>query len=211
MKKSLIAITIVLLVTGALFASSSWIGAQGTVATQKHTTTSTIFRFEFEQENTKNQAGLNIEGTIYPGDSSVGIGFQAGGSKIFKATNNDTEVTWSDYPPTMNIGALAKFKIGMSEMLALELGAGLMYERTTTTYDFGLFEARTDLNTLSVLTAADVVVHIGDSLALIGGVGVSFPLTTQGTYTDNFDTSIKEDFDVKGYTFSGKVGVGLSF
>ncbi len=207
MKKSLIAITIVLLVTGVLFASSSWIGAQGTVSQQKNTTTVG----SLEQETTTNFAGLNVAGTIYPGDSSVGIGFQAGGSKIFKATNNDTEVTWSDYPPTMNIGALAKFKIGMSEMLALELGGGLMYERTTTTYDFGLFEARTDLNTLSVLTAADVVVHIGDSLALIGGVGVSFPLTTQGTYTDNFDTSIKEDFDVKGYTFSGKVGVGLSF
>jgi len=106
---------------------------------------------------------------------------------------------------------MAKVKVGMSEMLALELGAGLMYERTINTYDILGYEAETTLNTLSVLTAADLVVHLSDSLALIGGVGVSFPLITQGTYTDNVGTSIEDEYDVKGYTVSGKVGVGLSF
>ncbi len=106
---------------------------------------------------------------------------------------------------------MAKFRAGMTEMVALELGAGLMYERTVATYEFLGFEAEATLNTLSVLTTADLVVHLSDSLALVGGVGVSFPLTTQGTYTDNVGTSIEDDFDVKGYTVSGKIGVALGF
>ncbi len=96
-------------------------------------------------------------------------------------------------------------------MVALELGAGLMYERIINTYDILGYEAETNLNTLSMLTSADLVVHLSDSLALIGGVGVSFPLTTRGTYEDNVGTSVEDSYDVKGYTVSGKVGVGLSF
>jgi len=83
MKKTLILVTIILLVSGFLFASPSWIGAQGTVSQQENTTTVG----SVEQETTTNLAGLNIAGTIYLGKSPVGIGFQAGASKIFKATN----------------------------------------------------------------------------------------------------------------------------
>lgn len=207
MKKAFIAVTIILLVTGALFASPSWIGGQGIVSNQKNTTTVGAI----EQETSTNLAGLNIAGTIYPGDSPLGIGFQVGVAKIFKATNNDTEVEWSDYPATWNIGAMAKFKIGMSEMLALELGAGLMYERTTTDYDFGLYESTTNLDTLCMLTAADLLVHLSDSFALVGGIGVSIPLTTKGTYNDNLGISTEDTFDVKGYTVSGKLGVAFGF
>ncbi|HKM08404.1 MAG TPA: hypothetical protein VJ869_15715 [Sphaerochaeta sp.] len=207
MKKAFIAVTIILLITGTLFASPSWIGAQGVVSNQKNTTTVGAIK----QETSTNLAGLNIAGTIYPGDSPLGIGFQVGAAKIFKATNNDTEVEWSDYPPTWNIGAMAKFNIGMSEMLALELGAGLMYERTINTYYILGYEAETTLNTLCVLTAADLLVHLSDSFALVGGIGVSIPLTTKGTYNDNLGISTEETFDVKGYTVSGKLGVAFGF
>lgn len=207
MKKTLIACMIILLVSGALFASSSWIGGQGVVSYQKNTTTV----LGTEQENTTTLAGLNLAGTIYPGDMPLGIGFQVGASKIFKATNDSTELEWEDYPLTWNGGVMAKFRANMTEMIALELGAGLMYERTITTYDFGPYESNTTLNTLSMLTAADVVIHLSDSLALIGGVGLSFPLTTKGTYEDNLNISYEEEFDVKGYTLSGKVGVGFGF
>lgn len=207
MKKSLILCTIILLVTGFLFASPSWIGVQGTGAYQQNTTTIG----GVEQENTATLGGMNIAGTIYPGESPLGIGFQFGASKTFNAKRGSTELNVDDYPLTYNGGVMAKFKASMSEMLALEFGAGLMYERTINTYDILGYEAVTTLNTLSVLTAADLVVHLSDSLALIGGVGVSFPLTTKGTYEDNIGTSVEDEYDVKGYTFSGKVGVGLSF
>ena len=207
MKKSLITITIVLLVTGTLFASPNWIGAQGFISSQHNTTEIG----SVDQENTATLGGMNIAGAIYPGESPIGIGFQFGTAKTIKAARNSVELDVDDYPQTLNIGAMAKYKLGMSDMLALELGAGLMYERIINTYDILGYEAVTTLNTLSVLTAADLVVHLSDSLALIGGVGVSFPLTTKGTYTDNVGTSIEDEYDVKGYTLSGKVGVGLSF
>ncbi len=207
MKKSLIAITIVLLVTGALFASPSWIGALGNVSYQHNTTDIS----GLEQKNTATLAGLNIAGTIYPEESPLGIGFQLGAAKTIDASRGSTELNVDEYPLTWNGGVMAKFKVAVSEMLALEIGAGLMYERIINTYDIAGYEAETTLNTLSVLTAADLVVHLSDSLALIGGVGVSFPLTTKGTYEDNIGLSVEDEYDVKGYTFSGKVGVGLSF
>ncbi|HAF85701.1 MAG TPA: hypothetical protein DCG32_04905 [Sphaerochaeta sp.] len=207
MKKTLILCTIILLVTGFLFAAPSWIGVQGVGSYQQNTTTID----GDEQEHTANLGGMNIAGTLYPGESPVGIGFQFGASKTMKATRGSTELVVEDYPLTYNGAVMAKFRAGMSEMLALELGAGLMYERTITTYDILGYEAETNLNTLSVLTSADLVVHLSDSLALIGGVGASFPLTTKGTYEDSVGTSIEDEYDVKGYTVSGKVGVGLSF
>ncbi len=207
MKKSLILFTVILLVTGFLFASPSWIGVQGVGAYQQNTTTIG----GSEQKNTATLGGLNIAGTIYAGESPLGIGFQFGAAKTLNAQRDSTDLNVEDYPLTWNGGVMAKYRLGMSEMLALEFGAGLMYERIINTYDFGSYEAETNLNTLSMLTAADVVVHLSDSLALVGGIGVSFPLTTKGTYEDNIGTSLEDEFDVKGYTFNGKVGVGLSF
>lgn len=207
MKKSLFLITSILLATGLLFASPSWIGVQGVGAYQQNTTTIGVV----EQENTATLGGMNIAGTLYPGESPFGVGFQFGAAKTINAKRGSTDLNVDDYPLTWNGGVMAKFKIGMSEMLALELGAGLMYERIINTYDILGYEAETNLNTLSVLTAADLVVHLSDSLALIGGVGVTIPLTTKGTYKDIIGTSIEDEYDVKGYTFSGKVGVGLSF
>lgn len=206
MKKSLIVIMIVLLVTGALFASPSWIGGQGIVSNRKNTTKIG----GVEQETSTNLAGVNVAGTMYPGESAIGIGFQFGAAKIFKATNNDTEVTWSDYPPTWNVGAMAKFKLGMSDVLALELGAGLMYERTVATYEFLTIPSQTTLNTLSILTAADLVVHLSDTFALIGGIGVAIPVSTQATY-ELLGATIEPDLKITGYTITGKLGAGFSF
>ena len=207
MKKPLILCTIILLVSGFLFASPSWIGVQGTGSYQQNTTTIS----GGEQDNTATLGGMNVAGTLYAEGAPVGIGFQFGASKTIEATRGSTDLNVEDYPLTWNGGVMAKFKVGMSEMVALELGAGLMYERTITTYDILGYEAETTLNTLSMLTAADLVVHLSDSLALIGGVGVSFPLTTQGVYEDNVGTSIKDEYDVQGYTLSGKVGLALGF
>jgi len=206
MKKTFILLTVILLVSGFLFAAPSWIGVQGTGSYKQNTTTIS----GVEQDNTAKLGGMNIAGTLYPGESPLGIGFQFGAAKTIEATRGSNDLNVEDYPLTWNGGVMAKFRAGMTEMLALELGAGLMYERTINTYDILGYEAETTLNTLSVLTAADLVVHLSDSLALIGGVGVSFPLTTQGTYTDNLGTSIEDEYDVKGYTVSGKVGLGIS-
>lgn len=207
MKKSLILFTSILLVTGFLFASASWIGVQGAGSYQQNTTTIG----SSDQENTATLGGMNIAGTIYPGESPLGIGFQLGASKTLDATRGSTDLNVDDYPLTYNGGVMAKYRAGMTEMLALEIGAGLVYERIINTYDILGYEAETTLNTLSILTAADLVVHLSDSLALIGGVGVTFPLTTKGTYEDNIGTSVEDEYDVKGYTVSGKIGVGLSF
>ena len=208
MKKSLFLITSILLATGLLFASPSWIGVQGTGSYTQETTTFTFLGLQTEQEHTASLGGLNIAGTIYPGESPVGIGFQFGSSKTFAATRGSSELDVEDYPLTWNGGVMAKFRAGMTEMIALEVGAGLMYERTITTYDFSGTEAQATLNTLSLASSVDVILHLSDSLALVGGVGASFPLNSQATYTVS-GISYDQEFDVKGYTFNGKVGVAF--
>ncbi len=198
--------TIILLSAGFLFASPSWIGVQGTGSYQQDTTDIG----SADQKNTVTLGGLHIAGTIYPGKSPLGIGFQLGASKTMKVTRGSIEIDIDDYPLTWNGVARATYRADMTKMLALELGAGLMYSRMTRTYDFGGNDAEATLNTLSVSTSADMIIHLSDGLSLVAGVGASFPLSAQGEYK-LLGISYDTDFEVKGYTFNGQVGVAFGF
>lgn len=206
MKKTLILCTVILLTAGFLFASPSWIGVQGIGSYYQSTTDID----SSDQKNSTNLAGLNIAGTIYPGESPVGIGFQVGAAKTIKDTRGSVEFDVEDYPLIWNGGVMAKFRASLTEMFALELGAGAMYERRIQTFTILTVDTKTTINTLSLLTAADLVIHLSDSLAFVGGIGVSFPLSAQGKYTVA-GTTYEKDVDVKGFTISGKVGVGFGF
>lgn len=206
MKKTLILCTIILLSAGFLFASPSWVGGQGTVSYYQSTTDID----SSDQKNSTTLAGLNIAGTIYPGESPVGIGFQVGAAKTIKDERGSVEFDVEDYPLIWNGGVMAKFRASLTEMFALEIGAGLLYERKVNTLTFLTVDTKTTINTLSLLTAADLVIHLSDSFAFVGGIGVSFPLSSQGKYTIA-GTTYEKDLDVKGFTISGKVGAGFSF
>ena len=201
MKKMFIVVAITLLSTGLLFAAPSWIGVQGTASVKQETGT---------EDHTIIPIGLNIAGTIGIGDAPVGIGFQAGFSKTAIHQRDGEELEVEDYPLTMNVGATGKFMLPLSDLLSLELGAGLMYERYARTGSILGTDYVINFNTLSAILASDLLIHLSDSLAIVGGVDVAFPLTEQGEYTLG-GSSTTVDYDVEGYTITGKLGVALSF
>ena len=211
MKKTLFALSIILLTTNLIFASPSWIGIHGTGAYKQGNTSFSVGASTIDEDHTAKLAGLAIAGTIYPGDTPVGIGFLLGSSKTTEATRGSSSVDVSDFPLTWNAGVTGKFRASMSEMLALELGAGLQYELMTQTSSIGSTDVDTDLSTFSLLTSADVVVHVGDSFALAGGIGASFPFSTRAKFVSGSVSYENENIDIKGYTISGKIGVALGF
>jgi hypothetical protein len=169
MKRIFIVLAIALLTTGLLFASPSWIGVQGTGSFKQGESGS--------EDHTIIPVGLNIAGTMYLGEAPIGIGFQAGFAKTAIHKRDGEELEVKDYPLTWNIGAAGKFRLGMSDLLALELGAGLMNERYARTGEVLGSDYVINFDTLSAVLASDVVVHLSDSLAMVGGVNAAFPLT----------------------------------
>lgn len=63
---------------------------------------------------------------------------------------------------------------------------------------------------LSAIIVSDLLIHLSDSFAIVGGVDLAFPLTEQGTYTLG-GSSTTVDYDVEGYTITGKIGVAFGF
>jgi len=201
MKKTWIVLAITLLTMGLLFASPSWVGVQGIASVKQETGT---------EEHTIVPIGLNIAGTAYLGEAPVGIGFQGGFTKTALHKRDGSEMEAKDYPLTWNIGATGKFRLNMTELLALELGGGLMYERYARTGDILGSDYVINFNTLSALVVSDLVIHLSDSLAIVGGVDVAFPLTSKGEYSF-FGVTKTVDYDVKGYSLIGKLGIALGF
>lgn len=201
MKKMLMVLAIALLTSGLLFAASSWIGVQGAASVKQETGT---------EDHTIIPIGLNIAGTMSIGDAPVGIGYQAGFAKTAIHKRDGAELEVEDYPLTWNAGVTGKFQLEMTDLLALELGAGLMYERYARTGSILGTDYVINFNSLSAILVSDLLIHLSDSLAIVGGVNVAFPLTEQGEYTLG-GSSVTVDYDVKGYTVTGKLGVALGF
>lgn len=210
MKKTYFAIAITFLVTGLLFASQSWIGIQGTGSYKMESTTYTILGLETEEEHTTMLAGMNIAGTIYPGQSPIGIGIEVGFAKVMKATRGSSDVDVEDFPLTWKGGVTGEYYIPLTKMLALELGAGLSYERTIKIFDIGgSSDIETTLNILNALLSTNLVAQLSDSLAIVGGIQASFPLATQAKF-ELGSISYSESFNGKGFAINGKVGVAFS-
>ena len=202
MKKTCIVLAITLLTMGLLFASPSWVGVQGIASVKQETGT---------EEHTIIPIGMNIAGTIYLGEElPVGIGFQGGFTKTALHKRDGSEMEVEDYPLTWNIGATGKFRLNMSDLLALELGGGLMYEHYARIGKVLGTDYEITFDTLSAIIASDLIIQLSDSLAIVGGVDVAFPLTATGKYTA-FGTTYTVDYEVKGYAFTGKIGMALGF
>lgn len=200
MKKLIIVLAITLLTSGLLFAASSWVGVQGTTSVKKESGT---------EDHTIIPIGLNITGTLGIGDVPAGIGFQVGLAKTAIHKRDGEELEVEEYPLTWNVAVDGKFRLDMTDLLALELGAGLMYERYARTGEILGTDYVINFNTLSAILVSDLLIHLTDSLAIVGGVDVAFPLTEQGEYILG-GNSTTVDYDVKGYTVAGKLGVAIS-
>ena len=211
MKKTIIIVAITFFVTGLLCASQSWIGIQGTGSYKLETTTYTFLGLEAEEKHTAKLIGSNVTGAFYPNESPIGIGFQVGFAKTIDATKGSSDVDVSDYPLTWNGGITGNFSVPMTQRLALELGAGLSYESAVRIYDIGGdSDIETTLNTLNALASANLVISLPSNIAIVGGMGISMPLTTKANFEVGSIT-YTEDFDVKGPTINGQLGLALSF
>ena len=211
MKKILLFSLALSLCTLSLFASKSWIGVQGYGSHINETTTYTILGVDISQESTATMGGLMLAGTLYPSEASgFGIGYQLGASKMLAATNGTYEENVEDYPLTFRGGLTGQYGLELSDMMSLELGAGLLYERLTKAANSDSDAWLVEFNTLSVLGTVNMLFNLSESFAIVGGVNLSFPLTTQGKITGG-DLSYDTDFEVKGYSLLGQVGVALTF
>ena len=207
----MIIIAITFVVSGFLFASQSWIGIVGTGSYKMETTTYTFLGLDAEEDHTNSLIGSNVTGAFYPGESPIGIGFQVGFAKTIEATKGSSDVDVSNYPLTWHGGITGNFRVPMTQILALELGAGLSYESAVRIYDIGTdTDIETTLQTLNALASANLVINLPRNIAIVGGMGISMPLTTKANF-DFGSISYTEDFDVKGPTVNGQLGLALSF
>lgn len=209
MKKTLLILSIALVAT-SLSASPSWIGIQSTGSYQQVTTTFTFGSWNINEDHTAKLTGMNVAGTIYPGNAPVGIGFQIGSSKTVEATRGSADVDTSNYPLKGNGGVTAVYRTDLSKKSALELGGGLLFERMTQTSEIGGSDLITTLDITSFLTTADVVFSLGEYLTFVAGLGLSLPLNSKATFTSG-GISYTKKIEVTGHTLNAKVGIALGF
>lgn len=210
MKKILLALGLISIALFPLSASPSWMGIQGFSSQSNKTTTYSFAGVDTEEDSTATLGGLNIAGTLYPGDSPFGLGLQFGAAKMLKATNGSSDENVSDYPLTYNGAVSGVYRLGASDLIALEFGAGLLFERMTKAANSDSSEVIFTLDSLSLFTSANLLVNLSDTLSLVGGITALSNLNTNGKVTSGSFT-YDSDFDVKGYTLQGQVGVALGF
>lgn len=193
-----------------LAASPSWLGLQGFSSQSKRTTTYSLLGTTYAEDSTATLGGANFVGTIYPSDSPFGLGLQLGAAKMVKATNGNSEEDVSDYPRTHNVGVSGVYRLGASEAITLEFGMGLLFERMTKAANSDSSnEVIFTLDSLSLLTSANILVALSDSFSLVGGLTALSNLSTKGKVASgNF--IYNSDFNVTGYTLQGQVGVAFS-
>lgn len=95
------------MITLPLVASSIWIKAQAFSSHSNKTTTYSLGNVTLEEKSTATLAGLNAGLSLYPGDSSFGLGLQLGAGKMLSATNGSSDEDVSGYPLTWNSGVTA--------------------------------------------------------------------------------------------------------
>ena len=209
MKKLLVTLSIVSVALFSLSASSSWIGVQGFSSQSNKTTTYSLLGVTSEEDSTATLGGMHIAGTLYTGESPFGLGLQFGAAKMLKATNGSSEEDVEDYPLTYNGAASGVYRLGVSDMIVMEFGAGLLFERMTRAANSDSSEVIFTLDSLSLFTSANLLVTLSDDLSLVGGITALSNLNTNGKVTSGSFT-YEPDFDVRGYTLQGQVGVAFS-
>lgn len=207
MKKTSVLIIVLILLAFSLSAASNKIGAQ--IFTWASNQAITTGGSSFDNEETG--IGIIVAGSYYPSEqSSFGLGYQIGATTVHDTYIDGTHVPSSSNDPTTWRGGLAaQYSADLSAVLTLELGAGLLYEFVTDSSTSGGIETRITLTTLSLLSSANLLINLTDTFALVGGIGVSFPLTTNLKGSSGGIT-VEPDFDVSGYTFQAQIGVAFS-
>lgn len=209
MKKLLLILSVLSLALLPVSASTSWIGIQGFSSHSNKKTTYTLGSTHYTEDSTTTLGGTNIIGTLYPKDSSFGLGLQFGTAKMVKATNGNSKEDVSDYPLTFNTGVSGVYRVRASDTVALEFGVGLLFERMTKAANSDSSnEVIFSLDSASLLTSANILVALSDNFSLVGGITALSNLKTTGKVTSgNF--IYRSDFAVTGYTLQTQIGVAF--
>jgi len=210
MKKILLVIGLVSVALFPLSSSPSWMGIQGFSSHSNKTTTYSVGSLSTEEKSTATLGGIHIAATIYPGDSSFGLGLQVGAAKMLKATNGSSDEDVEDYPLTYSGGVSGIYRLEASDAIGFEFGAGLLFERMTKAANSDSSnEVIFTLDSLSLLTSANLVMALSDNLFLVGGITALSNLNTNGKVSSGSFT-YDSDFDVRGYTLQGQLGVAFN-
>jgi len=195
----------------SMFASKSWFGVEGFTTHSEENKTYTFLGVNSSEDSTVTLMGIAISGTIFPNqETPFGIGYQIGAGKIIAATNGSSEEDVSDYPLTFRGSLLFKYNVAFSKQFSMEFGAGGLYESMTRE---GFSEDTTvvtvEYNTLSFIANTNLLFHVSDSFALLGGVSIATPLSNKITLSSE-SLSYNDDIAVTGYTVLGQLGLAFS-
>jgi len=210
MKKTLLLVLVLCFCTFSVFASKSWFGVEGFTAYSEETTTFTVLGIDFPEDSKATLMGITVSGTLFPSENSpFGLGYQIGAGKLVNATHGSSQDDVSDYPLTWKGSLSCQYSADFTKQLSMQLGVGALYESMTKGADNNNSEAVViKYNTFSIIANADLLFHVSDSLAILGGVSVAIPLSSQATVTSG-DFSIDSGIAVKGYTVLGQLGVAF--
>lgn len=211
MKKTVF-LSIILLVVGfSLSASPNWVGAQVVKRGGETTLTTTFLGVSSSNTTHSESSGLLISGSFYPSqESSIGLGYQLGATSLVKTqTGGITTQADSDAPLTWKAGLSAQYRADISGFLTLEFGAGIHYEYVTDSATSEGITTTYKSGTINLAATSNLLLHISDSFALVGGLDFLFPIIT------NIEMSIggmtaNPDVEIEGNGGQFKVGVAFS-
>lgn len=210
MKKTDLLTIVLLFLIFSLSASPNWVGVQGFGWKSDQTVTATFLGSSSTQSAIGEGVGLIIAGSFFPSqDSMFGLGYQLGATSAQEITvDGITSSVGSDEPLTWRAGATSQYRTDISDFLSLELGVGILYEIYSKTETSGGIEATMTSDTISLLATTNLLFNMTDSLSLVGGIDVCFPILATAKISSSGITA-KPDVDIKGNALQAKIGIAF--
>lgn len=154
--------------------------------------------------------GWYVKGTTFFSPSgNLGLSYMVRSGKTVTMESGDSQVELEDEPMLWDFSVGAAFQQPITQKMILELAAMLMYESDSEVL-FASESSRVDVSMLSITALAELNYRLGDRVLLTTGLQASIPLsTTIGLSIGN--TTLSQQYKVKGMTFTPSIGVSLAF
>ena len=211
MKKTGLLTIILLMLLFSLSAAPNWIGVQVLGWNSDITATISFLGSSTTGSAISNGSGIIISGSFYPSQgSSLSLGYQLGATSVDEITSNGiTSTPDSDKPLTWRGGLSAQHRTDLSDFLSLEIGAGVLYEYYTESDTSGGITDTQTLETISLAATSNLLLHLSDSLSLVGGIDFFVPIIANAEVSSGGITA-KPEIEIEGTAVQIKVGVAFS-
>lgn len=114
----------------------------------------------------------------------------------------------SDEPLTWRAGATSQYRTDISDFLSLELGVGILYEIYSKKETSGGTKTTMTSDIISLLASTNLLFNMTESLSLVGGVDVCFPILATAEISSSGITA-KPDMEIKGNALQAKIGIAF--